>query len=392
MSILPLLLCLSTVAAYASSVRSSSRTTYPSFGTSSSGSSSSAKINRLRSTGEISLSRRTRASSTINPHLLHLVRGGGDDGGSSSSSVSVASLPPTEIRHEKSLSQLNGTPQQNDNFMNITNFNFSSTPITKILEVFQLTPNILQTGLTSERSAFLLQQYGPNTLIQPPGKSLLQLFKEQFEDGLVQILLVVAIVSGIFSFMEVASSDVSSSLLKAFVEPIIITAILVLNAIVGVLQSASAQESLDALSKLQATTATVLRDSKWLSNVDASTLVPGDIISLKVGDAVPADSRLIHIQTSTFAVDEGSLTGESVTTQKLPGDEGTTPSPSDPASTIPLQDQHGMIFTGTMVTSGTGTGLVCRTGMNTEFGKVRRDILLIRCRLDSPCIIYLSIF
>lgn len=375
MSILPLLLCLSTVAAYASSVRSSSSTTYPSyrsFGTSSSGGSNSAKINRLSSTDGILLSRWTRASSTINPHLLHLIRGGSDDG-SGSSSVSVASLPPTAVQHEQSLSsQLNGTPQQNNNFTNITNYNFSSTPIAKILEIFQLTPNILQTGLTSERSAFLLQQYGPNTLIQPPGKSLLQLFKEQFEDGLVQILLVVAIVSGIFSFMEVASSDVSSSVLKAFVEPIIITAILVLNAIVGVLQSASAQESLEALSKLQATTATVLRDSKWLSNVDASTLVPGDIISLKVGDAVPADSRLIHIQTSTFSVDEGSLTGESVTTQKLPGDEGTTPSPSDPASTIPLQDQHGMIFSGTMVTSGTGTGLVCRTGMNTEFGKVNR--------------------
>jgi magnesium-transporting ATPase (P-type) len=152
---------------------------------------------------------------------------------------------------------------------------------------------------------------------------------------------------------------------------------LVLNAIVGVLQSQSAQESLEALSKLQATTATVLRDSKWLPNVDASTLVPGDIISLKVGDAVPADSRLIHIQTSTFSVDEGSLTGESVTTQKIPGDDGT----SDSASIIPLQDQHGMIFSGTMVTSGTGTGLVCRTGMNTEFGKVSRNTYIP----DPPC-------
>ena len=189
----------------------------------------------------------------------------------------------------------------------------------------------------------------------------------------MQILLVIAIVSGIFSFMEVASSDASSSVLKAFVEPIIITSILVLNAIVGVLQSQSAQESLEALSKLQATTATVLRDSKWLPNVDASNLVPGDIISLKVGDAVPADSRLIHIQTSTFSVDEGSLTGESVTTQKIPGDDGT----SDAASNIPLQDQHGMIFSGTMVTSGTGTGLVCRTGMNTEFGKVSKNIFIL---------------
>jgi magnesium-transporting ATPase (P-type) len=369
---LPLLLCLSTAAAYACTVLSSSNTFYllhhRSFGTTSAGRFNFVKPFRLRLAEQISSSRSLAAK---NPKLLFLLRGGSDHNGGL---VTGTTLSPTAVPNE----QTSISGRENDNSTaSLADYNFSSTPIMKIIEFFQLSPIIIQTGLSSERAATLLHQYGPNTLLQPPGKSWLQLFTEQFEDRLVQILLVIAIVSGIFSFMEVASSDASSSVLKAFVEPIIITSILVLNAIVGVLQSQSAQESLEALSKLQATTATVLRDSKWLPNVDASTLVPGDIISLKVGDAVPADSRLIHIQTSTFSVDEGSLTGESVTTQKIPGDEGT----SDSASNIPLQDQHGMIFSGTMVTSGTGTGLVCRTGMNTEFGKVSRNIFIP----NPPC-------
>lgn len=300
----------------------------------------------------------SRQTTTTSKQTALCLRGGGDEQDKHDAVVSDASLAITSSTKRDSNSLTEGQ------------VDFSSTPIPKILELFELShDNVLHSGLTSEKAATLFQHYGPNSFTQPPGKSLLQLIQEQFEDGLVQILLVVALVSGIFSLMEVLSSTHSTSFLKAFVEPIIITTILFLNAIVGVIQSQSAQESLDALSKLQPSVATVLRDSKWLPDVDASTLVPGDVISLKVGNAVPADSRLVDIQTSTFAVDEASLTGESVTTQKIPGEEGTTSSFVE-GDIPPLQDQHGMIFSGTMVTSGTGTGLVVRTGMNTEFGKV----------------------
>ena len=144
---------------------------------------------------------------------------------------------------------------------------------------------------------------------------------------------------------------------------------IVLNAAVGVWQSKSAEGSLDALKKMQPTLATVLRNGEWLDDIDASLLVPGDIISVRVGDKIPADGRLISLKTSTISLDEGSLTGESVTTMKLPGDEGI----SLPNS--PIQDQRGLVFSGSMVTSGSGLVVVVETGMNTEIGKIQKGVV-----------------
>ena len=132
---------------------------------------------------------------------------------------------------------------------------------------------------------------------------------------------------------------------------------IVLNATVGVWQSKSAEGSLDALKKMQPSLATVLRDDQWIDDIDASQLVPGDIISVRVGDKIPADGRLISLKTSTISLDEGSLTGESVTTMKLPGDDGIS------APDSPIQDQRGLLFSGSMVTSGSGQVLVVETGM-----------------------------
>ncbi len=142
-------------------------------------------------------------------------------------------------------------------------------------------------GLTSAQVLNRQKQYGANRLETPPGKSLLQLIFEQFDDSLVQILLAVAAVSGLFSYMEmrshVRSTGEPKNILKSFIEPVVILAILVLNAIVGVWQSQQAEGSLEALKKLQPTLATVFRDGEWLDNVDASELVPGDLIRIKVG-------------------------------------------------------------------------------------------------------------
>ena len=228
-------------------------------------------------------------------------------------------------------------------------------------------------GLTEAQVQARLHQYGKNVLESPPSKTIWQLILEQFDDRLVQILLVVAVLSGIFSFMEVLEAPHGSdtALWKSFVEPFVIMAILVLNAAVGVWQSKSAEDSLEALQKMQPTLATTLRDGVWQGSTDASQLVPGDVIEIRVGDKVPADARLLELQSSSLKTDEASLTGESKTVIKLPGDEGTS------LPEQPVQDQRGMLYSGTMVTSGSGKAVVVQTGMDTQFGKVRVSLLTI---------------
>jgi Ca2+-transporting ATPase len=121
---------------------------------------------------------------------------------------------------------------------------------------------------------------------------------------------------------------------------------------------------LEALQKMQPTLATAFRDGEWQSGIDAALLVPGDVLEIRVGDKVPADARVMELQSASLKTDEGSLTGESETVGKLAGDEGM----AEPAS--PVQDQRGMLYSGTMVTSGSGRAVVVQTGMDTQFGKV----------------------
>jgi Ca2+-transporting ATPase len=262
----------------------------------------------------------------------------------------------------------------------------------------------LEQGLTNEDAQARLLQFGTNTLLQPPQKSIWKLIAQQFEDRLVQILLAVAVVSGIFSFLELSTSttttvSVSSttstvinheSLWKSFVEPLVILAILVLNAAVGVWQTKSATASLDALQQMQPTLCTVKRQGEWIAAYPASYLVPGDVLQVRAGDKIPADARLCSSGGSTggagyggasLRVDQGSLTGESVTVSKLAGDEGMTTSTTGTSNTgtstldsTALQDQRGMLFSGTVVTSGSGQALVVRTGMDTQFGKIQKGV------------------
>ena len=233
------------------------------------------------------------------------------------------------------------------------------------------------TGLTTQQAEARLRQYGPNQLAQPLSRSIWELILEQFQDSLVQILLAVALLSGIFSWAEVQqqlaeradSIETTAALWKSFIEPAVILAILVLNAAVGVWQSQSAADSLQALQDLQPSLCTLYRDGKVVANYPAANLVPGDVLQIRVGDKVPADARLLSLQSSSLAVDEGSLTGESVTVHKLPGEDGTLA-----ASGSPVQDQTGMLFAGTMVARGSGLALVVQTGMDTQFGRIQRGV------------------
>lgn len=229
------------------------------------------------------------------------------------------------------------------------------------------------TGLTAEQVQARLSHFGPNQLATKRPKSIWKLVLEQFEDRLVQILLVVAILSGVFSYLELRDHLVTSameyaeiSLWKSFVEPAVIMTILILNATVGVWQSRSAADSLAALQKLQPRLATVIRDQDTTQVIEASQLVPGDVIQIRVGDKIPADARLLSLQSSVLAVDEGSLTGESTTVNKIPG------AVAKPHS--PVQDQRGMLFAGTVVTRGSGQALVVQTGADTQFGKIQTGV------------------
>lgn len=152
-------------------------------------------------------------------------------------------------------------------------------------------------GLTSADAAERLAYFGPNQLQPPPKKELWRLVMEQFEDRLVQILVAVAALSGILATLD---NDP-----HAVTEPFVIISILVINAIVGVLQSKSAEDSIDALKKLQPESACVLRDGIWKGELPVAEVVPGDIIYLRVGDKIPADARILSLKTTTFSTDEG---------------------------------------------------------------------------------------
>lgn len=251
----------------------------------------------------------------------------------------------------------------------------------------------LETGLSQvdiEQRRYTL--FGYNAVQPPPGTSIWELILEQFQDRLVQILLVVALISGIFSALEVyqgAGAETTTAWWKSFVEPTVIVAILIGNAAVGVFQSQSAKDSLDALQKLQPALATVLRDSTWITGIEAKYLVPGDILQIRVGDKIPADARLVSLTTSTtLQVDEGSLTGESTTVSKIPGEEGRCKEHN-----APIQEQRGMLYGGTIVTRGTGLAVVTHTGAYTQFGKIQQGVVQAQMeQIKTPLAIKLDEF
>lgn len=220
----------------------------------------------------------------------------------------------------------------------------------------------LRKGLSREEAEQNLLAYGGNVLPAPRRRGAWELWLDQFDDRLVQILVVVAAISSLSSFSEVLDSLKSDDgiALQSFVEPLVIISILVINAGVGVWQQLSAIMSLDALKKLQPQLATVLRrdetgQSECIVDFDASMIVPGDIIRIKVGDIVPADACIAGLMSSSvLALDESSLSGESVPVQKAPILEVTENikigTSHDHEETISMQ--KGMLFSGTTVTKG----------------------------------------
>jgi P-type Ca2+ transporter type 2C len=237
-------------------------------------------------------------------------------------------------------------------------------PVEEVLESLHVSS---YHGLTSIQSTRRLAHFGPNKLQEAKKESLLQQILEQFDDRLVQVLVSVAFLSAVLASFENNA--------EAFIEPAVILMILLINAFVGIYQSSSAAESLDALKKLQAQTATVLRDSQWLTDVPVSALVPGDIIALKVGDRVPADARVIEVKSSSLYADEASLTGESTVVMK------TVDAIEEVDATI--SSKSSIIFSGTIITSGSCLAVVIMTGEKTEMGKIDAGVQAAKVRTSA---------
>ena len=209
----------------------------------------------------------------------------------------------------------------------------------EILSQFQVT----EQGLTSSRVEKILAEKGENVLEEGKRKSTLQVFLEQFCDLLVVILIIAALIS-------MVSGNVEST--------VVILAVIILNAILGTVQHAKAEKSLDSLKSLSSPNAKVLRDGQKVE-IPSAKVVPGDILYLEAGDLVVADGRIL--ENYSLQVNESSLTGESTNVDKS---DGTL------HSDCALADRANMVYSSGLVTYGRAVVLVTATGMDTEIGKI----------------------
>ena len=208
-------------------------------------------------------------------------------------------------------------------------------------------------GLSSEEAARRLEANGRNRLADAPGKSLIRRFFEQMADPMIIILLVAAAISGVLAVVENES----------FADVIIILAVVIVNAVLGVYQENKAEKAIEALQEMSAATSKVLRDGK-ITTVKSEELVVGDVVLLEAGDAVPADGRLL--ESASLKIEEAALTGESVPVTKFIDLINL----ADGAKDVPLGDRKNMVYMGSTVAYGRGAAVITATGMDTEMGKI----------------------
>lgn len=223
---------------------------------------------------------------------------------------------------------------------------FFNQPLEEVLRQFNVSPD---KGLSSAEAKRKLEEAGPNRLVSKKQKSIATIFFEQFRSSMVVILLIAAAVSGVIGMMEG----------EGLTETFIILAILIVNAIIGVVEESKARSSLEALNKMGAPRSKVLRDGE-VSEMVSEQLVPGDIVVLDTGDIIPADMRLI--EAVNLKIQESALTGESV-----PAEKSTR---AIDAEDVPLGDRDNMAFSTGVITYGRGKGVIVGTGMDTEVGKI----------------------
>lgn len=206
----------------------------------------------------------------------------------------------------------------------------------------------LSSGLSKKEASERLARYGKNELEAQAKKSFITKLIAQFADFLIIILLIAAGISAFVGEKE---------------DSLVILAIVIINAILGIYQEGKAEKSVEALQKLSAPNAKAIREGDLLT-LPAAEIVPGDIVVLEAGDIVPADIRLL--ESSNMKVEEASLTGESVPVEK--------DAKSQIVGSVGIGDRHNMAFSSTIVTYGRGRGVVIGTGHDTEIGNIATKI------------------
>ena len=220
-----------------------------------------------------------------------------------------------------------------------------------------------ENGLTSQEAAERLSRNGKNKLAEAKKDSMLKKFFDQMKDPMIIILLVAAVISAVTEIIEAGH----------FVTPtdsIIILAVVLINAVLGVIQESKAEKAVEALQKMSAATTRTLRDGK-IVNIKSEDLVVGDVILLDAGDAIPADCRIF--ECASMKIEEAALTGESVPVNKLV--QMLTLS-KDGSDEVPLGDRKNMAYMGSILVYGRGKAVVVATGMDTEMGKIANAISL----------------
>ena len=209
-------------------------------------------------------------------------------------------------------------------------------------------------GLTTAQAEERLQKYGPNKLKEAEKPTLIQRFIEQLKDPMLIILMIAAAVSALTGMLAGENE---------WAEVIIILLVVLLNAVLGVIQESKAEAAIEALQTMTAATCKVMRDGK-LTILRSDELVPGDVILLEAGDAVPADGRII--ENASMKIEDAALTGESVPVNKILETLGLVEGQED----IPLGDRNNMCYMGSTVVYGRGKAVITTTGMDTEMGKI----------------------
>ncbi len=227
-----------------------------------------------------------------------------------------------------------------------TETTYYNLTVSQVVEKLQTS---LENGLSKDEARKRLDIYGYNEFEKKKKKGIFYKFMQQFKSFMIIVLLVAALISGIVGYMHG----------EGFIDAIIILGIVILNAIIGTVQEAKAEQSLEALEKMSAPLCKVMRDGQ-IEVIESKGLVPGDLVILDTGDSIPADLRLV--ETINLKVQDAALTGESVPEEKF--------TEAIEQENTPLGDRDNLGFSSSTVTYGRGKGIVIETGMKTEVGKI----------------------
>ena len=232
----------------------------------------------------------------------------------------------------------------------------------EVLQNLGVTAEGLSTAEAQERFA----KYGPNKLKEAEKATWFQRFMAQLKDPMLIILMIAAVVSAattVIDFLQLPEPRDFGHLTEGLVEVGIILVVVLLNAILGVIQESKAEAAIEALQTMTAATCKVMRDGKMVV-LHSDELVPGDVVLLEAGDAVPADGRII--ENASMKIEEAALTGESVPVNKMIDALNLSGGQDE----VPLGDRKNMCYMGSTVVYGRGKAVITQTGMDTEMGKI----------------------